>query len=131
VAQLCLHSKELLSLNTKVLIISDGTALGAHKWLEETCATFDLLLDRDRIAYDAYGLEYSLYRSWGIKTMMAYGKLLFGGTKWRGIQGDSGQLGGDVVVDKDGIIQMICRSHDPTDRPGFEQILDVLKGSKT
>lgn len=125
-AQLCLHSKKLFELNTKVLIVSFGTTLGAQKWLEETCAIFELLLDSDRKAYDAYGFEYSLFRSWGVKTIMNYVRLLLQGAKWRGIQGDSGQLGGDVIIDKHGVIKMIYRSHDPTDRPQIEHLLDML-----
>jgi peroxiredoxin len=48
------------------------------------------------------------------------------GRKWRGIQGDSGQLGGDFIVDQQGIIRMAYRSHDPTERPKIEEIIQVL-----
>lgn len=128
-AQLCQHSNEFEALNTKVLVITFGSVLGAQTWLKETCTTFELLLDRDLTAYDAYGLEHSLLRSWGIKTMLTYARLLLQGRKWRGIQGDSSQLGGDFIVDKSGIIQLAYRSHDPTDRPQIDQLLNVLNGS--
>jgi peroxiredoxin len=118
-----------VALNTKVIVISFGSVSGAQTWLTETCTTFELLLDGDRTAYDAYGLEHSLFRSWNVKTMMTYARLLFQGKKWRGIQGDSGQLGGDYFIDKNGIIQLVYRSNDPTDRPTVEQLLNVLKGS--
>jgi hypothetical protein len=48
------------------------------------------------------------------------------GRRWRGIQGDSAQLGGDFVVDKTGVLRMAYRSEDPTDRPPIEHILTVL-----
>ncbi|MEW5941391.1 MAG: AhpC/TSA family protein, partial [Chloroflexota bacterium] len=45
----------------------------------------------------------------------------------RGIQGDSGQLGGDVIVDSAGRIRFIHRSHDPTDRPDVSTLLAALR----
>jgi alkyl hydroperoxide reductase subunit AhpC len=51
---------------------------------------------------------------------------MFQGWKWRGIQGDSRQLGGDFIVDQQGIIRMAYRSHDPTERPKIEEIIQVL-----
>ena len=48
------------------------------------------------------------------------------GRRWRGIQGDSAQLGGDFIVDADGIVRLAYRSRDPTDRPLVEQLLTVL-----
>ena len=109
-------------------MVSFGSVLGAQTWLKETCTPFELLLDPDRTAYGAYGLEHSLLRSWGTKTMLTYARLLWQGRKWRGIQGDSGQLGGDFIVDKNGIIRLAYRSHDPTDRPQVDLLLSVLKG---
>ena len=53
------------------------------------------------------------------------------GWKWRGIQGDSGQLGGDFIVDQQGMIRMAYRSHDPTDRPTLEVILQALDEIET
>jgi hypothetical protein len=52
--------------------------------------------------------------------------LLLAGRQWRGIQGDSGQLGGDIVVDSSGVIRFVYRSHDPTDRPSIRQLLTTL-----
>lgn len=125
-AQLRQHAAELASLNAQVVAISFGTALGAQTWLEETGAPFKLLLDPNRVAYRAYGLEHSLVRSWGWNVWWRYIELLLVGQKWRGIQGDSGQLGGDFIVDTDGVIRWAYRSHDPTDRPSMNQLLAVL-----
>ena len=125
-AQLRQHSAEFESLSARIALISLGPALGARAWLEETGAPFTLLLDPDRAAYRAYGLDASLSRSWGPKVWWQYARLLLSGRKWRGIQGDSGQLGGDFIVDTNGIIQLAYRSHDPTDRPSVSQLLTVL-----
>ena len=95
--------------------------------MEETKASFQFLLDPERKAYQAFGLEYSLGRSWSPKIWFEYARLMAQGRKWRGIQGDSGQLGGDFIVDRSGIIRMAYRSHDPADRPSVSDILEKLK----
>ncbi len=65
-------------------------------------------------------------RAWGLKVWWRYAQLLLAGRKWRGVQGDSGQLGGDFIVDTAGIIRLAYRSHDPTARPSTNQLLAVL-----
>ena len=126
-AQLCHHVVELAALNTKVVVVSFGSSPMGRIWLEETGAPFTLWLDPERAAYRAYGLEHSLLRSWGPGVWLRYAQLLIAGRRWRGIQGDSGQLGGDFVVDRNGIIRLAYRSHDPTDRPPVSQLLNALR----
>jgi peroxiredoxin len=127
VAQLRLFNSELKAHQTQVTLISFSTPELAKKWVAETKASFQFLLDPKREAYQAYGLEYSLGRSWSPKVWYEYARLIAQGRKWRGIQGDSGQLGGDFIVDREGIIRMSYRSHDPTDRPAVSQILNKLE----
>lgn len=90
-------------------------------------ACFTLLLDPDRAAYRAYDLERSLARAWQPKVWLEYARLMMSGKKWRGIQGDSTQLGGDFIADADGILRFAHRSHDPTDRPSVAQLLKEIK----
>jgi len=110
-----------------VIIISFGSYPAAQSWLKETCAPFQLLLDSERVVYQAYGLERSFLHSWGPKTIWRYVRLLTAGRKWRGIQGDSAQLGGDFIVDTNGVIRLAYRSHDPTDRPSTDHLMDLLE----
>ena len=126
-AQLRQYQAELEAHNTRVAIISFGSITLAQKWMEETKASFQFLLDPERKAYQAFGLEYSLGRSWSPKIWFEYARLMAQGRKWRGIQGDSGQLGGDFIVDRSGIIRMAYGSHDPADRPSVSDILEKLK----
>lgn len=123
---MCQFQDEFERLNTRVLIVTFGSLLAAQAWLKETCAPFQLILDPERTAYDAYGLERSLRRSWNLRTIWRYAQLLTSGRQWRGIQGDSAQLGGDFIVDAAGIIRLAYRSHDPTDRPAVEKLLTLL-----
>jgi len=127
VAQLCQHLREFESLNVRIVLISFSRPDQARIWLNETNAPFTLLLDPQRKAYRAYGLEYSLFRSWAPNVWIRYAQLILRGRKWRGIQDDSGQLGGDVVVDSSGRIRLFHRSHDPTDRPDIHVLLTALR----
>jgi peroxiredoxin len=127
VAQLCQNIDEFQAHNTKVIIITFGTLPAAKVWLKETCSPFHLLLDTEREVYRSYGLERSLLRSWGLKTLWHYMRLLASGRRWHGIQGDSTQLGGDFIVDVDGVIRLVYPSHDPTDRPSVDNLMVVLR----
>ena len=126
-AQLRQFQAEIEAHNTQVVIISFGSITLAQKWIEETIATFQFLIDPDMKSYQAFGLEYSLGRSWSPKIWFEYARLMARGRKWRGIQGESGQLGGDFIVDRSGIIRMAYRSHDPADRPTVSYILEKLE----
>jgi hypothetical protein len=126
VAQLCQYQDELQQLHTEVLIITFGALPLARTWVEETCAPFRLLLDPEREVYHAYGLESSLLRSWNLRTVRYYVEIMRKGRQWRGIQGDSSQLGGDFVVDSEGITRLAYRSQDATDRPAVEKLLSIL-----
>jgi peroxiredoxin len=63
--------------------------------------------------------------------MWRYVRLLTAGRKYRGIQGDSAQLGGDFIVDTNGIVRLAYRSHDPTDRPSVDDLLNLLQQLET
>jgi peroxiredoxin len=127
VAQLCHYTDELAQLGTEVLLVSFSSQGYAHRWIEETCSPFHLLLDREREVYRAYGLGSSLLRSWSPKIVWSYIKFLTSGRKWRGIQGNSAQLGGDFIIDAGGIVRLAYRSRDPADRPAVEKLMDILR----
>ena len=126
-AQVVPHKYAFESLKTNVVTISFGTPHWAQVWLEETQSPFPLILDRERAAYQAYGLERSLLRSWGWQTLSYYARALMSGEQWQGIRGDSGQLGGDFIVDSKGIVRLAYPSRNPTDRPPVEELLSVLQ----
>jgi len=51
---------------------------------------------------------------------------MMAGRRWRGIQGDSRQLGGDFIVDRRGVLRFAHRSHDPADRPDIDTLIGRL-----
>lgn len=125
--QLCHHDKELKSMNTAVLVISFGTPKEAKAWSEETCPSFQLLLDPEREVYRAYKVEHSWPRSWNIKTLAYYIRALAGGRDWRGIKGDSAQLGGDYIINPDRTFALVHPSREATDRPEVSEMINLLK----
>jgi len=126
VAQLCRHAETLRTLGARVVLVSFGPPSLAAQWLRETAAPFSLWLDPQRKAYRAFGVERSFLRSWGPRTILTYARLLLSGRPWRGIQGDSSQLGGDFIVDGRGVLRFAHRSHDPADRPEANVLVRAL-----
>jgi alkyl hydroperoxide reductase subunit AhpC len=123
VAQLRRRRGEFEALGARIVVISFGPAPRAPAWLEETQSPFPLLIDARRDAYKAYGMRHSLRGSWNLKTLRRYRELQREGRSLRGIQGDSLQLGGDVIVDADGFVRLLAPSRTPIDRPSVESLL--------
>jgi len=120
---LCRQAEKFRTLGARVVLVSFGPPPLAARWLRETAAPFSLWLDPERRAYRAYGVDRSLFRSWGPHTILTYTRLMMTGRRWRGIQGDSSQLGGDFIVDGRGLLRFAHRSHDPVDRPDVEYLI--------
>ena len=127
-AQLRLHLPDIEALQAHVVLIAFGEPSQARAWIRETEAPFAFMLDPQRRAYQLYGLETSMIRSWQPKVWARYAQLMLHGREWKGIQGDSAQLAGDFIVAPSGRLVFVRRSHDPTDRPATETLLEVLRG---
>jgi alkyl hydroperoxide reductase subunit AhpC len=126
---LCDRRAEFANLNTRVLVISFATLPAVQQWLKKTCPDITVLLDRERAVYRAYELERSFWRSRNLHTRWYYFKAWLAGKKAHNSHGDdSSQLGGDFIVDKNGLLRLIHPSRDPIDRPPVNQLLEVLKG---
>ena len=126
-AQLCPQKDKLERLHTQTVVISFSDEFWAQGWLEDTQSPFPLLLDPEREVYKAYGLQRSVWRSWSPRTLWYYYKKKKAGVKLHEIQGDPNQLGGDFIVDREGIVRLNYLSRNPTDRPAVERLLNVLR----
>jgi peroxiredoxin len=125
---LCAQQEEFAKLNTRVFIVSFGTLPAIQQWIKEICGTFTVLLDRERVAYKAYQLERSRLRSWHPRVVWIYIKRWFQRGEFYNSHGDdTSQLGGDFIVDKNGLLRLMHPSYDPTDRPSVEELVKVLK----
>ncbi|MBV7332771.1 redoxin domain-containing protein [Chloroflexi bacterium TSY] len=118
---------EFAALNTKIVAISFGNDYWARAWLEETQSPFPIWLDQGRRSYQAYGLERSVLRAWGFRNLFFYAKALLRGEKLQENRGDTDQMGGNFIIDSNGIIRFAYPSRDPTDRPDIQEMLGVLE----
>lgn len=126
-AQLCQRQQDLDRLKVRVLILSFSAPAFVRTWLEETKAPFSLLLDESRVAYQGFGLERSLLRSWSPKTIWYYLR------NWKRkpenkFSDDLNQLGGDFIIDAQGVLRFVYPSYEPVDRPSMERLFSVLEG---
>jgi alkyl hydroperoxide reductase subunit AhpC len=117
---------QLAALDVEVVMISFGTPAQARFWELETGVKFQMLFDPDQLVYKAYETERSFWRSWGLASILEFIRLLRAGRRWRGVQGDSAQLGGDFLVDQAGLIQYAHYSMEPVDRPNINDIIEHI-----
>jgi hypothetical protein len=126
VAQLRRRQSDFEAVGARIVTISFGPAPRAPAWLAETQSPFPLLIDARRETYAAFGMRRSLRGSWNLTTLRRYRELMGAGRRWRGVQGDSLQLGGDAIVDANGIVRLLVRSTTPSERPSLESLLALL-----
>ncbi len=89
-----------------------------------------VLVDQTRASYRAYGFgRGSVRRVWGPRTLRAYARLLRAGRRLQRPTEDTLQLGGDVVVDRDGQVSYLFRSSDPDDRPSVDELVEAVRRS--
>lgn len=125
-SQVVTRYSEFEALQTNIVAISFGLDYWARAWMAETNAPFPVWLDPDRAAYQAYGLKSSAVQAWGVKNLKFYAKAVLRGEKLQGHRGDTHQLGGNFIVDSQGILRLVYPSRNPTDRPTIEAMLAVL-----
>ena len=128
--QVAAHQQEFEALNTTIVTVSFGMDYWAKMWLQETRSPFPFLIDPERDAYHAYGLQSSIVRSWMPQNLWYYAKATLQGREKFGKRGDPHQLGGDFIVDSQGIVRLAHPSKEPTDRPDVEGMLQMLKDIK-
>jgi peroxiredoxin len=92
---------------------------------------YPVLADESRVVYGAYGLRRgSLWRVWSLGAVRAYGRLLRQGRRLERPTGDTLQLGGDFVVDREGRLAYAYRSKGPDDRPSVDDLLDAVRSCR-
>ena len=125
--QLHRRREKFEQLDVRIILISFGPEENARAWQIETGVFFPLVLDPDRLVYRAYETERSFFLTWNLRAVWGYIELMRAGSKWRGIQGDSIQLGGDFIIDPKGHIRAAFYSKNPMDRPAVDNILGEIE----
>jgi len=96
--------------------------------MNEVCGSVTVLIDRERVVYKAYQLERSRLRAWHPRVVWIYiTRWLQHGEFYDSHGDDTSQLGGDFIVDKNGILRLVYPSHDPADRPPVDDLIEVLE----
>lgn len=123
------HQSELDERNVIVKVVAFDNDFMAKAYKENTGLDWPMLLDPDMHTYEAYGLQTSSW--WGLINPVAIFKYVWLILKGRfpGKPGsDFRQLGGDVLIDPDGIVRMHYVSENPHDRPSVQSILAAIDG---
>lgn len=123
------QESKLEALDVRVAVVTFDADFMARAYVEQTELAWPLLIDSERVLYHAYGMLRG--RAWdlyGPPAIWAYFKLFAKGRWLRRPGSDVTQLGGDVLVDPEGIVRLHKVGSGPADRPSVESMLDVVTG---
>lgn len=88
---------------------------------------FPVLTDTDRAVYAMFGFVRGRIRDvWSLATVGRYLQLLRQGRRMHRPTEDTLQLGGDVVIGRDGRLRYIARPPGPTERPPVDDLRATL-----
>ena len=108
------------------MIISYGNVEAVTKWKEEVKCSFAVYRDPERKLYDMFGLEQSIKRVWNCQTIWNYAAMKVAGDKLPSMSEDDDphQMGGDFILNENGVVLLHYASKVPSDRPSIEQLLE-------
>jgi len=125
VSQLRQRERELKDKAVAACIVTFDAGPLASAYVRETELAWPLLVDEDRSLYKAYGmLRGSPWNLYGPAACWAYLKLLARGRRLHRPGSDVHQLGGDVLIDPEGIVQLHHVGAGPADRPAVTSIIE-------
>ena len=126
--QLRQHTDELQRLAVRVVVVTFEEKRRAALYVEQTALEWPLVIDPTRSLYQAYGMERADWSTLlGPATWIVYAKLMFQGRRPRASTGDVKQLGGDVLIDPEGIVRLHHVGDGPADRPPVQALLDIVR----
>jgi hypothetical protein len=126
------RSIELERRELAVVVVTFEQAWRARAYVEQTGLPWPLLLDPERCLFRAYGMERGTTREViGWASCKAYLGLLLRGRRLRRPTDDVYQLGGDVLVDPQGIVRLHHVGRGPADRPTVWQLLAAVDAAST
>jgi peroxiredoxin len=117
---------------TAVFVAHDDPVVLRESMLAGLSCPFPVLVDADRSSYEAWGLNRASFaRIWlDPKVWKQYGRLLRSGERIRTMGTDTRQLGGDFIVDPQGVIAY-SRPQRRDDRPPVGRLLTVIEQGTT
>ncbi|MDQ6750114.1 MAG: hypothetical protein M3Z33_05095 [Actinomycetota bacterium] len=123
------HSSRELGARTICITFAPPSLLAAFE--REMGLEIPLYGDPHRAVYTVFGFERgSVARVWlDPRVWRRYAKLLARGRRFRRVQQDTLQLGGDAVFDSEGRLRWIYRSAGPEDRPTVAELIAAIHDS--
>jgi hypothetical protein len=117
----------------RIIVISFTAPQMLGRFEDELQLGLEMFADPERATYEALGFgRGSVGRVWlHPRVWIRYARLLAGGARFRGAQGDTLQLGGDAVLDAEGRLAWIHRSTGPEDRPPVRRLQQELVSARS
>ena len=127
-SQLRQRQSELDELGADVWVVTFEDLDHARARFEPLELPWPVVLDPDRRLYREYGMDRApLRRVWGLRTLLAYARLLRRGRSLAPATGDTRQRGGDIVIDPDQIVRLVHVGDGPADRPSIDELLAICR----
>jgi peroxiredoxin len=123
---------QLEALGARVFAVSFEPPEEVRAFLEYEKQPFPILADVERRGYAAFGFAalkgWHQYKVANLSTIRVYAAgILFHGHMWRFRRHQMAQLGGNVVIDGNGIVTYVHASSDPSDRPKPEVLVEAVR----
>lgn len=119
---------ELDDLKVAVKIVAFDNDFMAKAYIANANLTWPLLLDPDLNLYRRYGMERgTFWQLYNPLSILKYLLLIATGTRPGKPGRDWNQMGGDILIDPDGNVQLHFVSSNPHDRPSVNEILSLIK----
>jgi AhpC/TSA antioxidant enzyme len=118
-------------LDIRVKVITFDADSLALAYVKQTKLRWPLILDPEQRLYDAYGMTRgSWWSMYGLPSIWKYLRLIVQGHMPGKPGKDWRQLGGDVLIDRQGIVRLHYISTSPHDRPTIDSLLAPVIDSK-
>jgi len=122
------QAAEIDALGIAVVALAFQSAERARTYVERTGWPWPLVVDEECRVYREYGMDRgSTWAIWGPASWGTFLKLILKGRRLRPPAGDIYRRGGDVLVDPDGIVRLHHVGQTPADRPGVNELLEVVR----
>jgi len=122
------HEEETEALGVKVVVVTFQAGPLVEAYVRETGLRWPILIDESLALYSAYGMQRGRWWDlWGPASWWAYAKLLLRGRRLRLPSGDASQLGGDVLIDLNGVVRLHHVGNGPADRPSVSSLLELVR----
>lgn len=127
-AQLRHKYDEIRSAGAEVVMVSFVRPQSLSQYVRDLSLPFVVLWDDDRRVYRAYGLRSApLLQVYSARVLWGYVKMMLTGHRLRKPVGDVRQLGGDFVIDGEGIVRLAHPSQRADDRPGVDELVSLVR----